>query len=195
MPCPPRRPPTRTAGLPRGRSWSRRPCARRATPATASNWTGHAAPWRRAGYAANPLEDGSLSGYRLLSLPLTALNRSAVASLQLTPREIDRCKNFFALGLLCWLYERPPGPTLDWIRATFATNLAVQEANKRSFLAGLRLGETTDQLPVRYRVPSRLPPPGRYRRLTGNEALALGLVAAARSAGLPLFFAAYPIAP
>src|SRR5262249_25525167 len=100
----------------------------------------NAADLRRAGYAANPLEDDSLSGYRLLSLPLTALNRNAVASLQLTPREIDRCKNFFALGLLCWLYERPPGPTLDWIRATFATNLAVQEANKRSFLAGLRLG-------------------------------------------------------
>src|SRR5207249_8450078 len=78
----------------------------------------------------------------------------------------------------------------DW-----SSDVCSSDLNKRSFLAGLRLGETTDQLPVRYRVPAKLPPPGRYRRLTGNEALALGLVAAARSAGLPLFFAAYPIAP
>jgi 2-oxoglutarate ferredoxin oxidoreductase subunit alpha len=154
-----------------------------------------AAELRRAAYTAHPLEDGSLSAYRLLSLPLTTLNREAVAALKLTPREADRCKNFFALGLLCWLYDRPTAPTLTWIADKFSGNPAVEEANRRSFLAGHRFGETTDLLPVRYRVPPRPPPPGRYRRLTGNEALALGLVAAARRANLPLFFAAYPIAP
>ncbi len=108
---------------------------------------------------------------------------------------MDRCRNFFALGLVYWLFERPPGPTLQWIQEKFARNPAILEANRRALQAGWRYGETTEGLPDRVRVGRAPLPPGRYRSVTGNEALALGLVAAARTAGLPLLYAAYPIAP
>jgi 2-oxoglutarate ferredoxin oxidoreductase subunit alpha len=150
---------------------------------------------QRAGYEASPLEDGSLRGYRVLAVPITALNRSAVADLKLSTREADRCKNFFALGLVYWLYERPLEPTARWIRAKFARNLAVREANTRTLRAGYSYGETVEVLPVHYRVARAPIAPGVYRKVTGNEALALGLVAAARQAGLDLFYASYPITP
>src|SRR5437588_7270362 len=127
----------------------------------------------KAGYAANPLEDGSLKGYRLFAVPITALNRAAVADLKLTTREADRCKNFFALGLVYWLYERSLDPTLRWIRDKFAKNPAVMEANTRTLKAGYNYGETTESLPVHYRVPPATIKPGTYRKITGNEALAL----------------------
>jgi 2-oxoglutarate/2-oxoacid ferredoxin oxidoreductase subunit alpha len=149
----------------------------------------------KAGYAEDPLEDGSLTGYRLLAIPMSALSRAAVAELKLTPREADRCKNFFALGLVYWLYERPLEPTSLWIKTKFAQNPAVRDANSRALRAGYNFGETTDQLPVHYRVPPAAIPPGRYRKVTGSEALALGLVAAAQKAGLPLLFAGHPSTP
>jgi 2-oxoglutarate ferredoxin oxidoreductase subunit alpha len=149
----------------------------------------------KAGYKNNPLEDGSLKGYRVFSVPVTALNRAAVADLKLSTREADRCKNFFALGLVYWLYERSLDPTLRWIRAKFAKNPAVLEANVRALKAGYNYGETTEALPVHYRVPKAQIAPGTYRKITGNEALALGLVAAAERAGLPMLYAGYPITP
>src|SRR5947208_5286418 len=142
----------------------------------------------KAGYKTNPLEDGSLKGYRLFRVPINVLNREAVKEVKLSPREADRCKNFFALGLVYWLYERSLDPTLRWIREKFGKNPAVLEANTRTLKAGYNYGETTETLPVHYRVPKADIPPGRYRKITGNEALALGLVTAAQLANLPVCY-------
>ena len=150
---------------------------------------------QKAGYATNPLEDGSLKDYRVVAVSMTSLNRGAVAKVKLSPREADRCKNFFALGLVYWLYERPLEPTLHWIEAKFAENVAVREANTRALKAGYHYGETTETMPAHFRVPRAAIPPGRYRKITGNEAVAMGLVAAAHQAGRPLLFAAYPSTP
>jgi 2-oxoglutarate ferredoxin oxidoreductase subunit alpha len=149
----------------------------------------------KAGYKSNPLEDGSLKGYKVFRIPINKLNREAVAECKLSPREADRCKNFFALGLVYWLYERSLEPTLRWIREKFGKNPAVLEANTRTLKAGYNFGETTETMPVHYRVPKAHIKPGRYRKITGNEAVALGLVAATQLANLPLVYATYPITP
>jgi 2-oxoglutarate ferredoxin oxidoreductase subunit alpha len=149
----------------------------------------------KAGYKTNPLEDGSLKNYRVIKVPMTALNRAAVAEFKLRPTEADRCKNFFALGLIYWLYERPLDTTLKWINDKFKKNPAVKEANVRTLKAGYRFGETVEALPVHYRVPKAVIKPGRYRKITGNEALAIGLVAATQLANVPLLYASYPITP
>jgi 2-oxoglutarate ferredoxin oxidoreductase subunit alpha len=149
----------------------------------------------KAGYKENPLEDGSLKKYRIFRVPVTKLNREAVKDLKLSPREADRCKNFFALGLVYWLYERPLEPTLRWINDKFKKNPAVQEANTRTLKAGYNYGETCEALPVHYRVPKAVIKPGRYRKITGNEALAIGLVTACELANLPLLYSSYPITP
>ncbi len=150
----------------------------------------------KAGYKANPLEDGSLSNYRLISIPITKLNREAVSEIKLSTREADRCKNFFALGLVYWLYERPMDPTQKWLEQKFKNkNPAIYEANIRSLNAGYNYGETTEQLPVHYRVPKATIPPGRYRKITGNEAIAIGLVTATQLADIQLLYSTYPITP
>jgi 2-oxoglutarate ferredoxin oxidoreductase subunit alpha len=149
----------------------------------------------KAGYTTNPLDDGSLKGYRLFAVPITKLNREAVSELKLSTREADRCKNFFALGLVYWLYERSLDPTLRWIQMKFGKNAGVMEANSRALKAGYNYGETTEAMPVHYRVSKASIPPGRYRKITGNEALAIGLVAASKQANLPLVYATYPITP
>ena len=149
----------------------------------------------KAGYKSNPLEDGSLAGYKLHAVPITTLNREAVTDFKLSPREADRCKNFFALGLIYWLYERSLDPTLKWIKDKFHKNLAVMEANSRTLKAGYNYGETTDAMPVHYRVAKAQIAPGRYRKITGNEAIALGLVAASEISKVPLVYASYPITP
>ena len=149
----------------------------------------------KAGYKSNPLEDGSLKGFRLFKIPINKLNREAVAEMKLSPREADRCKNFFALGLVYWLYERPLESTLRWIREKFAKNPAVLEANTRTLKAGYNFGETTETMPVHYKVPKAQIKPGRYRKITGNEALALGMVTATQLANVPLIYATYPITP
>ncbi len=154
-----------------------------------------AAELAKAGYDKNPLEDGSLACYRVLAVPMGMLNRAALVELKLTPREADRCKNFFALGLVYWLFDRSLELTLEWIQAKFAKNPAVLEANTRSLRAGYHYGETMEALPVHYRVPAAPVRPGRYRRITGNEGLALGMVAAAKTARIPLLYAGYPITP
>jgi 2-oxoglutarate ferredoxin oxidoreductase subunit alpha len=149
----------------------------------------------KAGYKANPLEDGSLKNYRVFRIPINVLNREAVSEVKLSPREADRCKNFFALGLVYWLYERPLEPTLRWIREKFAKNPAVLEANTRTLKAGYNYGETTESLPVHYCVPPAQIKPGRYRKITGNEALAIGLVAATTLMNKAVVYASYPITP
>jgi 2-oxoglutarate ferredoxin oxidoreductase subunit alpha len=149
----------------------------------------------KAGYATNPLEDGSLSGYRLYSIPMTSLNREAVKDLKLSTREADRCKNFFALGLIYWLYDRSLEPTQRWLKSKFSKKADVLEANLRTLKAGYHFGETTEALPVHFTVPKAQIKPGTYRKVTGNEAVALGLVAAADRSGLQLVYAGYPITP
>jgi 2-oxoglutarate ferredoxin oxidoreductase subunit alpha len=115
----------------------------------------------KAGYEKNPLDDDGLKGYRLIKVPMTTLNRQAVAELKLSTREADRCKNFFALGLVYWLYERPMEPTLRYIKEKFKKNAAVMEANTRALKAGYNLGDTLEALPVQYRVPKAKIKPGK----------------------------------
>jgi 2-oxoglutarate ferredoxin oxidoreductase subunit alpha len=150
----------------------------------------------KAKYSVNPLEDGSLKGYRVVRVPVTKLNREAVKASGLSPREQDRCKNFFALGLVYWLYERSLDVTLKWIKDKFEKkNPAVAEANAKSLKAGYNYGETVELLPSQYKVTKAKIAPGTYRKITGNEAIALGLVAASQLAGKTLVYSGYPITP
>ena len=149
----------------------------------------------RAGYTANPLEDGSLEAYRLFAISINQRNREAISQLKLNPREVDRCKNFFTLGLACWLFSRPLDPILQWIGETFAKNPGVLEANNRSLRAGYHYAENNSGLPMRFRVGPAALPKGRYRRLTGIEALVLGLVTATQQAKLALVYAGAPSFP
>ncbi len=150
---------------------------------------------RKAAYEANPLEDGTLAGYRAIEVPITSMNARALKDSGLNTKQIDRSKNFFALGLMFWLYERPLDPTLRWIDAKFSKNPAVAKANADTLKAGYHFGETAELFPVHYRVPRAELEPGRYRSITGNEATALGFLAASRLAGRPLFYGSYPITP
>jgi 2-oxoglutarate ferredoxin oxidoreductase subunit alpha len=146
----------------------------------------------RAGYAEDPLP-GLEDRYRVVEIPITRLTRDALAALDLSQREADRCKNFFALGLMYWLYGRPVEPTERWLRARFSG--PVLDANQRVLQAGWSFGETTELFPVSYLVPRAKIEPGRYRNMTGNTALALGIVAAGVQMQRPVFLGAYPITP
>ena len=150
---------------------------------------------KKAGYAKNPLEDGSLSGYRLFALPITSLNANALAECKLTKKDVDRCKNFFALGLMYWLYDRPMKQTQDWIDAKFKKNPEVAKANALALKAGYYYGETTEMFTTHYQVPKASLTPGKYRNIMGNEATAIGFVTASALANIPLFYASYPITP
>lgn len=151
---------------------------------------------RRANYETNPLEDGSLTGFRLISVPLTTLNRNVVADIEgLSNKDRDRTQNFFALGLTFWMYDRSLDTTLDWIRVKFEKKPEFLEANTRALKAGYHFGETTETFRTRYRIRSAPAAPGTYRKITGNEATALGFVTAARRAGKTLFYGSYPITP
>ena len=149
----------------------------------------------KVGYSANPLADGTLKNYRVIPAPMNQLNREAVARVNLIPREAERCKSFFALGLAFWLFDRPVEPTLRWIRETYAKNPAMIEASTRTLKAGYQYGETCSVVLDRYRVNKAELPPGRYRTINGIEALALGLLTAAEQTKLPLVFAGFPVAP
>jgi 2-oxoglutarate/2-oxoacid ferredoxin oxidoreductase subunit alpha len=149
----------------------------------------------KAGYAANPLEDGSLGHFHVHAVALTTLTQEAVKEAGITKREAERSKNMFALGLMSWLYNRPTEATVAFLERKFATRPDIADANVRAFKAGYNYGETSEDFAVSYEVaPARLPP-GRYRNITGNQALAAGLVAAGAQSGLPLFLGAYPITP
>jgi 2-oxoglutarate ferredoxin oxidoreductase subunit alpha len=149
----------------------------------------------KAGYAVNPLTDGSLAGYRLVEVPMTSLTKESVAPLGVKPRDADRSKNFFALGLISWLYSRPADPTLEWIDQRFAKNDLVRQSNRAAFLAGFNFGETAELFDHPFEVKPAPLEAGVYTNINGNTALAWGLVAASQKAGLPLFLGSYPITP
>ena len=150
---------------------------------------------KKAGYAKNPLEDGSLSGYRLIAVPLSELNGNALKELNLPKRDADRCKNFFALGITYWLYDRPLEPTLAWIKSKFNKRPQILEANTLALRAGYNYADTTELFTDHFRVRTAKLSPGRYRNITGNEATAFGFIAASQMAKRPLFYASYPITP
>lgn len=151
---------------------------------------------KQAGYTSNPLEDGSLKQYRVFAVEMTKLNRLAVEECGLGTKESDRCRNFFAMGLVFWLYDRPLEPTLRFIESRFGKRApAVAEANRRALLAGYHYGETTEAFDAHYRVAPAKLPPGTYRNIMGNEAMAIGLITAARRSGKELFLGSYPITP
>src|SRR5439155_20442393 len=151
---------------------------------------------QKAGYAANPLEDGSLDECKVHAVQLTSMTVEALKGVDgVTSREAERSKNFFALGLMSWLYGRPIDETLGFIEQKFANRPEIVEANTRAFKAGYHYGETSEDFVVQYEVrPARLEP-GVYRQITGNQALSFGLIAAGVQSGLPIFLGAYPITP
>jgi 2-oxoglutarate ferredoxin oxidoreductase subunit alpha len=151
----------------------------------------------KAGYGANPLEDGSLDRFVVLRVPMSSLTSRAVEAMEgVGTRDASRAKNLFALGLLSWLYDRPIEVTERWIAAKFGARPAVAEANIGAFRAGWSFGETSELIDVQYRVqPARDIPPGEYRNVNGNTATALGLIAASIRSGLGLVLASYPITP
>jgi 2-oxoglutarate ferredoxin oxidoreductase subunit alpha len=146
----------------------------------------------RAGYAEDPLPDVR-ERFRLVEIPLTRLNFDALTDLKLSQREAGRCKNFFALGLMYWLYARPLDSTLRWIDERFGD--PIREANRRVLMAGYHFGETSELFPVSFEVPRAKIEPGLYRNVTGNQALAWGVVAAGVALERPIFAGAYPITP
>ena len=150
---------------------------------------------KKAGYAADPLQDNSLDQYKVYEVPMTSLTKESVADLGVKPRDAERSKNFFALGLVSWMYSRPEAPTLDWIRTKFANNDQVISANIAAFNAGHAFGETAELFESTYQVKPAALETGLYTNITGNTALAWGLVAAAQLAKLPLFLGSYPITP
>ncbi len=150
----------------------------------------------KAGYGSNPLEDDSLEGYQVLAVPMTSLNREALAGFkELTNKERDRCQNFFALGMVFWMFDRSMDTTRDWLFKKFARKPIIAEANLKAMETGYFLGETTETFQQRYNVRPAALPPGTYRKVTGNEALSMGLVTAAQKMGKPLFYGSYPITP
>jgi 2-oxoglutarate ferredoxin oxidoreductase subunit alpha len=149
----------------------------------------------KAGYTANPLEDGTLAEFHVHDVPLTTLTLEALKEIDVTKREAERSKNMFALGLMSWLYHRPIEGTIGFLERKFASMPAIAEANVKAFKAGWAYGETSEDFAVTYEVGPAQFPPGTYRNITGNQALSLGLVAASVQSKLPLFLGAYPITP
>src|ERR687897_780124 len=150
---------------------------------------------KKVGYDANPLEDGSLVAYKVHALDLTGMTMEALKEFELTRKEAGRSKNMFALGLLSWMYGRPVEGTLAFLERKFAKHPAIRDANIAALKAGWNYGETTEDFAVSYEVKPAPLPPGRYRNITGNLALAYGLITASQRSGLPLFLGSYPITP
>lgn len=149
----------------------------------------------KAGYATNPLEDGSLAAYELLPVDISTLTATALDDMGLNSRTVERCKNFYALGLLFWMFSRPLENTVEWIKGQFAKKPELAEANIRVLKAGYFYGETTEIFHHRYVVKSATLAPGTYRNISGNSAAALGFIVAAAKAGRELFLGSYPITP
>lgn len=149
----------------------------------------------KAGYVGNPLEDGSLAAYRVYPVPMTSLTIEAAKESGAKPREAERSKNFFALGLISWMYTRPIESIVTWIDERFAKNAVVHDANLAALKAGYHFGETAELFDHPFEVQPAALPPGRYRNITGNVALAYGLIAAGQQSKLPILYASYPITP
>jgi 2-oxoglutarate ferredoxin oxidoreductase subunit alpha len=149
----------------------------------------------KVGYAANPLEDGSLEGWQLVSVPLTTLTLEALKDSGLGKKEAERSKNMFTLGLLSWMYHRPTEGTVRFLERQFRRKPEIAAANIAAFRAGYNYGETTEAFAVSYEIKPAPMQPGTYRNISGNQALAYGIVAAGQRSGLPVFLGAYPITP
>jgi 2-oxoglutarate ferredoxin oxidoreductase subunit alpha len=149
----------------------------------------------KVGYATNPLEDGSLEGWQTVPVPLTSMTLDALADSGLGKKEAERSKNMFTLGLLSWMYHRPTEGTVRFLERQFRRKPEIAAANIAAFRAGYNYGETTEAFAVSYEIKPAPMAPGRYRNISGNQALALGLVAAGQRSGLPIFLGAYPITP
>jgi 2-oxoglutarate ferredoxin oxidoreductase subunit alpha len=147
----------------------------------------------KAGYASNPLEDGSLDGFRVVQMPMTAMTLETVKGFGLGKKEAERSKNMFALGVISWMYGRPLDPTIEWLQRKFASKPKLVEANVAALKAGHAFGETAEL--TAYEIKPATLAPGTYRRVTGNQALAYGLIAASVQTKLPLFLGSYPITP
>ena len=151
---------------------------------------------RKAGYASDPLEDGSLDDYQLFRVPMTSMTVRATEEIEgITARDAARCKNLFALGLVSWMYGRPTRPSVDWVEKKFADQPHLRDANLAAFRAGYNFGETAELIAVHYEVDAAPAPPGTYRNINGTQALAFGLIGASVQSGLQLFYASYPITP
>jgi 2-oxoglutarate ferredoxin oxidoreductase subunit alpha len=149
----------------------------------------------KAAYASNPLTDGSLKAFTTFEIPISTLNERSLEGLEMTSKQKDLTKNFFALGIMFWLYERSMDPTIHWIDTKFSARPVIAEANKRALKAGYAFGETTEMFHTHFRVKPAKLAPGTYRNITGNEATALGFLAASKLADRPLFYGSYPITP
>ena len=149
----------------------------------------------KVGYTVSPIDDGSLSEYQVHAVQITSMTVEAVSKIGLSRKNAERSKNMFALGLLSWLYHRPLEGTRQFLETKFAGNREILRANLVALEAGWSFGETTEGFAVNYEVKPAVLPPGRYRTIRGNQALAYGLVAAAERSGLPLFLGSYPITP
>src|SRR5437867_1294099 len=151
---------------------------------------------QKAGYEANPIEDGSLARkYRVIKVPINKMNAAATKETGLGAKDTDRCKNMYALGLVYWLYGRPLEPTLEYIRQKFGKKPQIASANSLALKAGYHFGETTELFNEQYQVPKARLAPGKYRKITGNEATAIGMIAAAHLADKQLVYCSYPITP
>jgi len=146
-------------------------------------------------YDTNPLEDNSLVGFEVYPVPITSMTIKALADTKLSQKDISRCKNFYALGLMYWLYNRPVDQTIEWIKNKFKNKPEYIDANSKAMLAGYNFGENTELFTVRYQIEAAQLPKGTYRSISGNEATALGCLAASVKSGLPLFLGSYPITP
>jgi 2-oxoglutarate/2-oxoacid ferredoxin oxidoreductase subunit alpha len=149
----------------------------------------------KVGYTESPLEDGSLGAYQLHALQLTSMTVKALEGYDISRKDAERAKNMFALGLLSWLYNRPTSGTMKFLESKFASKPEIMKANVAAFQAGWNYGETTEDFSVQYEIKPATLRAGTYRNITGNSALAYGLVAASRRSGLPLFLGSYPITP
>lgn len=154
-----------------------------------------AANLKKAGYESNPLEDGSLNGYRTIPLPISDMNARALQGSPLTKKEVDRCKNFYALGVVFWMYDRPLEPTIEWITDKFKKRPEIVDANVNVLKTGYNFALTTEIFADHFRVREAELEAGEYRNITGTMATALGLVTAIRLAGKPMFYGSYPITP
>jgi 2-oxoglutarate ferredoxin oxidoreductase subunit alpha len=150
---------------------------------------------QKAGYEENPLEDDTLKGYRVIRVPMDELTKEAVKDTGVSGRDTLRSKNFFALGLLAWLFHRPTEPTIEWAQKKFAKKPEVAAANVAAFNAGYTFGVATEATKVTFEVKPAALRPGTYTNINGNTALAWGLITASRLSGLPLFYGTYPITP
>jgi 2-oxoglutarate/2-oxoacid ferredoxin oxidoreductase subunit alpha len=149
----------------------------------------------KAGYDSNPLTDGSLDSFTVYEVPMTSLTIEATKDTGAKPRDAERSKNLFALGVISWMYTRPVEPTLDWIQAKFGKTPVVAESNALAFKAGYNFGETAELFESAYEIKPTAFEPGTYTQISGNVAVAWGLIAAGQLAQLPIFLGSYPITP